>query len=317
MDAIQGLASYPFSDPALLAADGITVQSLPTDAAFPAHLLELYEGLRAQFEITRAGNGAPSVAANTDGDQQVPAGVVPDVVQLHQPAHGVRRDRRRLSLRHSPIVEAQPGPSHGNGVSWGRVVALCLRQPLLAERLGLMYRLDIDCRATTTSRTAGGLPAISPRRSRTSTSLTPATELRSYAARIPPITEKRPLFAAVLFPYVDKPGAGLGQLRRAQDRSLRLRRWVREDRPRDAAGQLESPERSVRRSARPERHRHPPRLGRRADSDLAESATAGGSVDAGKADRGAAGRVLLSRRRPQEGRTRRGTRSSARAAGRR
>ena len=28
-------------------------------------------------------------------------------------------------------------------ITWGRVIAFCLRQPLLAERIGLLYRLDI------------------------------------------------------------------------------------------------------------------------------------------------------------------------------
>jgi hypothetical protein len=207
MDAIQGLASYPFSDPALLAADGITVQSLPTDAAFPAHLLELYEGLRAQFEITPAGNGAPSVAANTDGINKYLPESYRTSFNFTNPRTEFARtdDGYYCAIRRSSKRNELFRPT-GNGVSWGRVVALCLRQPLLAERLGLIYRLDIDLPSDDYFKDGGWIACNLTSPLSDFDIFTPATELRSYAARIPPITEERPLFAAVLFPYVENPG---------------------------------------------------------------------------------------------------------------
>src|SRR5215470_7543474 len=42
---IKGLSSYPFSDPALLAAEGVTQDKSPADIAFPANIQAIYEGL--------------------------------------------------------------------------------------------------------------------------------------------------------------------------------------------------------------------------------------------------------------------------------
>src|SRR5216683_4268112 len=49
--AIKGLSTYPFSNAAVLAAEGATVDTLPTTVKFPANLPALYEGLAAQFKL--------------------------------------------------------------------------------------------------------------------------------------------------------------------------------------------------------------------------------------------------------------------------
>jgi hypothetical protein len=69
VDAISGLGSYPFSSAAVLAADGATLQTRPTGAAFPPNLPALYEGLAAQFTlVTKASvkntEGAPAPLAD-------------------------------------------------------------------------------------------------------------------------------------------------------------------------------------------------------------------------------------------------------------
>jgi len=62
VQAIRGLAGYPFSDPTVLAAHGATLEPFPTDAAFPPGLPALFEGLKSQFTVVPAGQGAPAAA---------------------------------------------------------------------------------------------------------------------------------------------------------------------------------------------------------------------------------------------------------------
>src|SRR5664279_3204978 len=65
LKALKGLSTYPFSDLSVLTAEGVTVETLATPAAFPAELPALYEGLAAQFKLdtsvagTNKGAGTP------------------------------------------------------------------------------------------------------------------------------------------------------------------------------------------------------------------------------------------------------------------
>jgi hypothetical protein len=203
LDTIQGLASYPFSDKALLAADGIGLDELPTGATFPAGLPALYEGVAAQFTI-KPGSGAAAPAPDSDGIHKYLPQSYRSAFNFTNPRTDFARtdDAYHCAIRKSS--KANPlFPAASNDVTWGRVLALVLRQPLLAERMGLVYRLDITLPADDyfkdggwiACRLIGLLPNVDP-----------DTELRSYAARIPPIDTPRQLFGAVLFPYVANAG---------------------------------------------------------------------------------------------------------------
>src|SRR5580765_373944 len=65
-DAIRGLASYPFSDPMVLQADGAIIEPFPTNAALPADLPALYEGLQAQFKVDPIMPASGAAAPDTD-----------------------------------------------------------------------------------------------------------------------------------------------------------------------------------------------------------------------------------------------------------
>src|SRR5437660_250022 len=49
--AVKGLSSYPFSDPAVLTAEGVTAQAVPATLVLPAALPAIYEAMAAQFKL--------------------------------------------------------------------------------------------------------------------------------------------------------------------------------------------------------------------------------------------------------------------------
>lgn len=210
LDAIQGVATYPFSDPTLLAADGASVTTLPTSAAFPANLPALYEGLAAQFSI-KPGSGAPPPAANADGIRKFLPRSYRTAFNFTNPRTEFAKtdDSYHCAIKRSSERNKAFLPS-SNDVTWGRVVAFCLRQPLVAERVGLLHKFTVTLPQNDYFKDGGWIACrlTSPLAEFEIT--TPQTELRSYAARIPPIDGPRQLFAAVLFPYVAAPGQVAG-----------------------------------------------------------------------------------------------------------
>lgn len=210
LDAIQGVATYPFSDPALLAADGASLQTLATDAAFPENLPAVYEGVGSQFKI-KAGTGALPPAADSDGIRKYLPKSYRTAFNFTNPRTEFAKTDdsyhcaiRRSSERNKMFVQSS------DEVSWGRVVAMCLRQPLLAERMGLLHRLDIVLPSDDYFKEGGWIACRLTSPLADFEIVDPAIELRSYAARIPPIDQPRQLFAAILFPYVEKPAQVTG-----------------------------------------------------------------------------------------------------------
>ena len=92
-------------------------------------------------------------------------------------------------------------------LSWGKMLAACLRQPLLSERVGLVRSYAI---ALPPNFFADGgwiyvtLVAGSPG----SSLLSIPNALKSYSARLPPLEGARSLFTCVLFPVATIPPAG-------------------------------------------------------------------------------------------------------------
>ena len=97
-------------------------------------------------------------------------------------------------------------------IEWGQILSFALRQPVLAEALGLIYPISLTIRPTLLKNggwiyvTLDTAPGANPY---TTEWQTPGNFdfLRRYAARIPAIapTDDRTLFAAQLFPVVDVP----------------------------------------------------------------------------------------------------------------
>ncbi len=206
---ISGLASYPFSNPVELAKDGANADTQDAGLAFPPELPALYEGLAAQFKLDPVpptlGAGGPR--GDSDGVRKFLPTSYRRAFNFTQPRtpYAAVDDSYHCAIRRSP----KPDPTFKNSsdrVSWGRVIAFCLRQPQLAERIGLVFRTTLTVPADDYFASGGWVYASLDAASLAGFGITsPAVELRSYAARIPTVSAPRPLFAPLLFPVVPGP----------------------------------------------------------------------------------------------------------------
>jgi len=94
-----------------------------------------------------------------------------------------------------------------NTLSWGKVVAFCLRNPKLAEKAGLLYKASIPVSDTKLFQKGGWIYTELS----TGSDFAALAKMR-YAARIPALKglEKRSLFAAVQFPVYDTAQNNIG-----------------------------------------------------------------------------------------------------------
>src|SRR5262245_28678815 len=148
VDAISGLGSYPFSNPGNL-TDGATLQTLPTGAAFPVNLPALYEGLATQFKLVdqtsaKTTEGAPAPAADADGIRKYLPNSYRTAFNFSTPRTQFAKtdDSYHCAIKRSsetnPAFKQSP-----DEITWGRVIAFCLRQSLLAERIGLLHKIKV------------------------------------------------------------------------------------------------------------------------------------------------------------------------------
>ena len=192
VDAISGLGSYPFSNPANL-TDGATLQTLPTDVAFPANLPALYEGLATQFKLvdqTSAKNteGAPAPVADADGIRKYLPNSYRTAFNFTTPRTQFAKtdDSYHCAIKRSsgknPAFKQSP-----DEITWGRVIAFCLRQPLLAERIGLLHKFQVPLPSNDYFKDGGWVSCRITSTLADFDIVNADTELRSYAARIPEI----------------------------------------------------------------------------------------------------------------------------------
>jgi hypothetical protein len=214
LKALKGLSTYPFSDPGSLALEGVTVGTLATAAAFPPELPALYEGLAAQFKVTLSGaktiEGAGEPWADSDGIRKYLPKSYRSAFNFTLP----RTEFAKVDDSYHCAIQKSPRPDltfkqSSDDITWGRIIAFCLRQPLLAERIGLLYRLTLTLPTADYFQDGGWVYFNLPSPADFGIA---ATELKQYAARIPPIAVPRQLFAALLFPVVAGPAQPNGSL---------------------------------------------------------------------------------------------------------
>jgi hypothetical protein len=204
---IPGLAGLP-------TAAAVTAEvSLGTAA--PAGLRALYEEVAGQFDIDptlEAGFAEPRRA----GRQILK--FLPTSYRTAIPFSGPRTpfavtdDRYHCALRDGCRLQHDPEPPPSTKTVWGRIIAQALRQPILAEKLGLLYRLVLRLPAPGDLYQDGGwlylgLEAGTPYADAVATR---PELLSAYAARIPPLAAaaERVLFTPVLFPVSSAPLPG-------------------------------------------------------------------------------------------------------------
>ena len=230
---------------------------------------QLHDGLSAQFPID----------PNTPTPPARSISIYKHLPQTYREASGytggrtpfgVTDDRYRCALNPPPVPNPvrTPRPPIPTTVSWAKVIAAALRQRLLAEALGLAVPLS-RCATPPDFFKAGGFVYITLASASDAYALTATPgALALYAARVPPLAAARQLFSPALFPVGGC--AARCRLRRHLPGGHRLRRRLCQVCARDAE-RLGRPARRDRHRRPPDDpYRHPPRLGRRAGSDLAQ-----------------------------------------------
>jgi hypothetical protein len=112
-------------------------------------------------------------------------------------------------------VQAQdPGitlPKPSPNIAWGQLISYILQQPALAQACGFVYRTTVviaPALLKDVSWISFAIDTSNPANPFV-TDLANPDAVRSYAARLPPLTTNRKLFAASLFPVVATPNANL------------------------------------------------------------------------------------------------------------
>lgn len=204
---IRGLSSYPFSEEFVLDNEGVKADTFPTDIAFPANMQRLYEGLESQFEILPSGAGLEDPKDDANGIRKYLPLSYRAAFNFTTPRTEFAKtdDSYQCAIKCAPKPDLNFGNSSSK-VPWGRVIGFCLRQPLLAEKIGLLHHFTLELPSANYFADGGWVyfDLIAP----LSFDITPANaeiQLRQYAARIPAIDRPRQLFGALLFPVVKGP----------------------------------------------------------------------------------------------------------------
>lgn len=180
-------------------------------AASPAGRRPLFEAVESQFVIDPALEAAAKNPRRSG--RQVKKLLTPSYVNAFAFAgprtpFGVLGDEYACAMRRACQLGKPPGPSPSKKTIWGRVISQCLRQPLLAERMGLLFTADITPAANFLA--SGGWLFLGLRATSAYADHAAAQPdlVAAYAARIPALSTDRVLFAPVLFPVTSTPPPG-------------------------------------------------------------------------------------------------------------
>jgi hypothetical protein len=185
-------------------------ERIPAGASTPTDLESLYTRVAEEFEV----------------DPTAPSAYVPPtktrflkmVMPSYLEASGFARPRTDLVVTDNRYVcaiadgerPAKQPPKPPVPPKWNAIIAMALRQPLLAERLGLVYKASIAPPSSSFFENGGWIfVTLNTTSDYFAASATPDF-LKLYAARIPKLTPGQPvhLFAPVLFPVGAVPPAG-------------------------------------------------------------------------------------------------------------
>jgi hypothetical protein len=185
----------------------------PAPVQLPANAHALFEALRLQFQIRDALTASDKATEAASSEFPVRKYLPLSYRQAFnfttpRTRAAVTDDSYRCAVRNAVKV---PGFKRDTDeVSWGKVFAYALRQPLLASELGMIYATTIEVDAAPFEH--GGWLYIDLAEGSAFRDQQQADDdfLKKYAARIPPLTAdaSRSLFAPILFPVLFKKNAG-------------------------------------------------------------------------------------------------------------
>ncbi len=190
---------------AALPSPGAVTAQVNLTTTPPAGARALFEQLATQFNIVPDAPGNPPRRNGYSISKYLPDSYR-DSFNFDRPStpFALTDDSYFCMLKDPPIKTFQPPPP--STVSWGRVMGYAIRQPLLASALGLVYDATFTLPDPGSFANGGWLYVNFSSGSDFSQQIVAKPELmQAYAARIPPLTTPRQLFAAVLFPVLATP----------------------------------------------------------------------------------------------------------------
>lgn len=216
----SGVTASPFASVRLkfdaMIIDSLDMMPRPVDVTHtvvlsttpPADSLTLFQQLARSFKITKPSNVINPVSASTVIQKYLPNSYRHSF-SFSQPRTPYAKTDDSYQCAIKDRKEGLPKPIYSTDeVSWGKVFALALRQPILARRLGFVYEVDFTLPAGVYA-DGGWLYIDLDNTSEYHAQIVAQPDIvKRYAARIPALSSPRSLFAAVQFPVSDAPVPG-------------------------------------------------------------------------------------------------------------
>lgn len=209
---IRGLARFPNSrihDDAVALATGDP----------PARARDLFAALAKNFDISNLDQPNRNLDANSDkADTAVPEerSVRKYLPLSYRQAFNFTTPRTRNAVTddgyHCAVRAAQKSPAFArdtDAISWGKVFAYALRQPLLARQLGMIYQTRLAVESAHFPHGGWLYVDLDAESDYKAQQQADDTFIKKYAARIPALTPGTPrqVFAPLLFPVLFKANA--------------------------------------------------------------------------------------------------------------
>jgi len=203
----SGFSNFPY--------DQLAHDTRPmTIGGAPANATALFQTLAKKFDITnvdRDNNKIENgVKANDPRDEDVSVKKYLPVTYRQafnftspRTRNAVTDDSYRCAVRAAKVTDVKRSPDE---ISWGKVFAYALRQPLLAENLGMIYSATVKITASQFPNGGWLYVDLAPGSDYQVKQQSNPNFIKRYAARIPPLKpgQERRLFAPLLFPVLFK-----------------------------------------------------------------------------------------------------------------
>lgn len=193
----------------LLPAPGDVTSTVALSVTPLAGARALYTQLASQFSIAPDPPGNPPRRSGYRTRKYLPQSYR-NAFAFDRPStpFAVTDDTYHCMLENGPPFTMVPPPPPST-VSWGRVIGFALRQPVLARALGLLYETTVALPDPGFFANGGWIYVDLATGSDFAAQVAASpSAFQTYAARIPPLSAARTLFAAVLFPVSVLPLAG-------------------------------------------------------------------------------------------------------------
>ncbi|MDQ3682743.1 MAG: hypothetical protein M3352_06690, partial [Bacteroidota bacterium] len=193
-----------------LPSPAIVDESVTLHTGLPGNAKNIFLALQDTFTITLPSNELKSLPKNdTFIRKYLPRSYrnAFDFSHPRSPKYGVTDDAYLCAIK----KESPPGKRvySTDDVSWGKVFALALRQPVLAEQLGMIYKTTFELPVPGYFKEGGWLYVdLAEESDYYERAVSDAVLIKKYAARLPKLTSKRVLFTPIQFLVTEVPQNG-------------------------------------------------------------------------------------------------------------